>query len=71
MKSVIIEAMDVLAYMAFGIVLLVGLRLMLDGQFYAAAAFVAVGLFGCSLVFVSWYVLLIAAILRKDSKREP
>jgi len=69
MKSVIIETMDVLAYMAFGIVLLVGLRLMFDGQLYAAAVFVAVGLFGCSLVFGAWYVLLIASILRKDAKR--
>jgi hypothetical protein len=62
--------MDVLAFLAFGAVLLVGLGLMFEGQLRNAVVFVLAGLFGCSLVFVSWYVLLIAAILRKDAGKK-
>jgi hypothetical protein len=58
MKSVIIATMDVLAFLAFGAVLLAGLFLMVEGQFLDAAITVPVGLFACCLVFGAWYVLL-------------
>lgn len=58
MRTVIIATMDVLAFLAFGAVLLVGLSLMVEGQFLDAVLFVPAGLFGCCLVFGAWYALL-------------
>lgn len=70
MKSVIIATVDALAYLAFGIVLLVGLVMIGQGNVGTAMAVLVGGWFGCCLVFGSWFVLSdIAANLRKIAER--
>jgi len=70
MKSVIIATMDVLAFLAFGAVLLSSLIMMVLADFGEAVFVLVGGLFGCCLVFGVWYVLLaMAASLRKIAER--
>jgi hypothetical protein len=57
MKSAIIATVDALAYLAFGIVLLVGLVMMGQGNVGAAMAVLVGGWFGCCLVFGAWFLL--------------
>ena len=71
MKSAIIATVDALAYLAFGIVLLVGLVMMGQGNVGAAMAVLVGGWFGCCLVFGFWFAISeIAANLRKIADKQ-
>jgi hypothetical protein len=58
MRTVIIATMDVMAFLAFGAVLLSSLIMMVLADFGEAVFVLVVGLFGCCLVFGAWYALL-------------
>ena len=70
-KSAIIKTNDVLAYFAFGAVMLVAVVMMFQGQVGAAIAVAVGGWIVCCLVFGFWFALSeIAGNLRKIADKQ-
>jgi|688.fasta_scaffold391670_2 hypothetical protein len=70
-KSAIIKTNDVLAYFAFGAVLLIAVVMMFQGQVGAALAVAVGGWVVCSIVFGFWFALSeIAGNLRKIADKQ-
>lgn len=71
MKSLIIKTNDVLAYFAFGAVLVIAIAIMLQGKLAVALAVALGGWVVCCLVFGFWFALSdIAGNLRKIAERK-
>ena len=56
-KSTVIKTNDVLAYIAFAAVLIIGVFMILGGSIGAGLAVLVGGWVVCSLVFGMWFVL--------------
>ncbi len=70
-KSAIIKTNDVLAYFAFGMVLLIAVVMMFKGGVLAALAVAVGGWIVCSIVFGFWFALSeIAGNLRKIADKQ-
>jgi hypothetical protein len=70
-KSAIIRTNDVLAYFAFGMVLLTAVVMMFQGKVLAALAVAVGGWVVCSIVFGFWFALSeIAGNLRKIADKK-
>ncbi len=70
-KSAIIKTNDVLAYFAFGMVLIIAVVMMFKGGVLAALAVAVGGWIVCSIVFGFWFALSeIAGNLRKIADKQ-
>lgn len=69
-KTAIIKTNDVLAYIAFAAVLIIGMVMIIGGNIGAGLAFLVGGWVACSLVFGLWFCLSeIADNLRKIANK--